>query len=453
MIEKKCNITAIKENIRKLRENCTSKFCAVVKANAYGHGIEICKELAHEVDFFAVANVEEAMSICSLNVEKPILILGKTHPTQLYDLVKNDIRLTVDSIDDLYHLEATAKSLQKKALIHLKLNTGMNRLGIKTTNELQKFLELLNQCESIELEGIYTHFATADCCKQKLEKQNAKFKKMLSILTFEERKNLIIHASNSSAFLQSKKFCYDMVRVGIAMYGYDQTHKLNLTPALTLQSQIVKVFKIQKGETIGYDNFFKADKSMWVAVVPVGYADGFSRDYEKGYVLIKGKRAKILGHICMDMFMCDVTEQMKEQTKENPKPDYQSKTFYFEKTFTPHCNEETIFKNNVIFKLLHSDVSKDINSENKTTITQLLPIENFFKNILQKIAEMTKNMECEIKKHPFPPTKSLVGEMVTLLGKNQNEELTARDLANWSNTIEYEVLTNFNLCRESKLKM
>ena len=127
MIKKNCDLNAIKSNIKALKSKCTSKFCAVVKANAYGHGIDLCKKIQNEVDFFAVANCTEALSICALNVEKPILILGKTSTKDLSKSLMHNLRLTVDSLDDLYHLECTAKSLQKTAKIHLKLNTGMNR--------------------------------------------------------------------------------------------------------------------------------------------------------------------------------------------------------------------------------------------------------------------------------------------------------------------------------------
>ena len=253
MIEKNVDINAIRQNIIKLKNLSPKLFCAVVKANAYGHGIEICQGIEDLVDFFAVANAKEAIQIKRLKIHKRVLILGKCNYVDLPNLIKKGIRLTVDTIDDVAHIITMAMSMHKRAYVHIKINSGMNRLGVKSKNELKNIYDTLKQCPYVKIEGIYTHFATADNKNSyKLKRQNAKFLSMLSVIPQSDLKKMIIHASNSSAFLKSSKYAYDMVRVGIAMYGYDQVDKVKLSPALELKAKIVKTQNVKCGETIGY---------------------------------------------------------------------------------------------------------------------------------------------------------------------------------------------------------
>ena len=453
MIKKSVNIEKIRNNIKKLKSIAKNKFCAVVKANAYGHGIEICKNIVDLVDYFAVATKGEAFQLNEFKLNKPILLLGKVSQKDFATLIENEISLTVDNEEDIYHLECIATTLNKQALVHLKYNTGMNRLGFKSEDEFLKTYNLIKQCKYVKLQGIYTHFLSHD--ENILKKQNTLFNKIISLIPSEEKKKLIIHASNSTAFLISKDYAYDMVRVGLAMYGYDETNKLDLEPALQIESKIIKTFKIEKGETIGYNASFEAKQDMIVAVISMGYADGLCRSYEKGYVLIKGKKAKIVGHICMDMFMCDITNIVKNDINiEN----IAIKTFSFSKNndidflnniFSQNDYKETqttFLKNNTIYKLYNNANESDIN------IFDLIPMQKFLSQLTNLLKD---NMEKIIEQESLQNDKQELGkkggsineEYATILGKNGNKSITAKTLAKLSNTIEYEVLTNFNLCR------
>ncbi len=314
MIVKTVDTNRIRQNIIKLKEKSKNAFCAVVKANAYGHGIEICKDIADLVDFFAVANANEALDIKKMHLKNKVLVLGKVDVHDIPKLISKGVRLTVDSIDDVAHIVAMAMAMKKRAYVHIKINSGMNRLGIKDKLQLQNIYSTLKQCKYVKVEGIYTHFATADNKNSyKLKRQNAKFLSMLKAIPQKDLKKIILHASNSSAFLKSNKYAYDMVRVGIAMYGYDQVDKVKTLPALTLKAKIVKVQNIKCGESVGYDAEFVAPRDMTIAVVAIGYADGFARAYKNGFVLIKGTKCKIVGKVCMDMLMCDVTHLCSAQ--------------------------------------------------------------------------------------------------------------------------------------------
>ena len=479
MIKKSVDIEKIRNNIQKLKSIAQNKFCAVVKANAYGHGIEICKNIADLVDYFAVANKNEALQLNDFKLEKPILILGKVDYDDFATLIENDISLTIDNEEDLYHLECIATSLNKQALVHLKYNTGMNRLGFKTKEDFLKSYNLVKQCKFVKLQGIYTHFLSQE--ENILQNQNALFKDLLSNIPKEEKEKLIIHASNSSAFLLSKDYAYDMVRVGLAMYGYEQTNTLKLEPALQIESQIVKTFEVKKGETIGYNASYVAKQNMTIAVISMGYADGYCRSYEKGYVLINGEKAKIVGHICMDMFMCDITHILTAKTKKNMNNGEaqceENKVFNIlkinsdnnfanfdivnkMKNETPHIeteiissivtnfdaeeqNQTTYLKNNTIYKLYNNAKESDINP------LDLIPMEEFLSQLTALVKEnVEKIVKAESKQGKQNKMENdFSNEYATILGENGNETITAKDLAKLSNTIEYEVLTNFNQCR------
>lgn len=441
MIEKTVNIEALRENILKLKEisaknsqkteilskknkkthklrkrkyGCPPKFCAVVKANAYGHGYkEVCNGIADLVDYFAVANVKEALQVRALKLKKRILILGKVSQADLPTLIKKGIRLTVDSLQDVEFISTAAADLSKRAYVHIKVNTGMNRLGVKTPLQLQTLLTQISNYANITVEGVYTHFATADSDNSyKLKRQNAKFQAMLDVI---DNKKIIAHASNSSAFLRSGKFCYDMVRVGLAMYGYTNSTKVALKPCLQVRAKVVKTQTLQKGESVGYGASFVATHRMQIAVVAIGYADGYARAYQNGVVLICGQKCPIVGRVCMDMLMCDITN-LKLKT-----------------TYT--CSG--IFDNavNKICDTLH--ITPTFGDE-----VMMLS----FKSMIQKSFPRNYNLYKSVD-DLFGVDPKLLSH-ATLLGSDGEEEITAQDLAKLSNTIEYEVLTNFNLLRE-----
>ena len=444
MVEKEVNIDILRDNIKKLKQassvvckqknntkcekntkndekmhkkgknnNNSPKFCAVVKANAYGHGYkQVCRAISDLVDFFAVANATEALQIRALKLKKHILLLGKFDSQDLPKLIKSGIRLTCDTLADISAINEIATHLNKRAYVHIKLNTGMNRLGIKTAQQLQQLLTEIDKCSIIKIEGIYTHFATAESQNSyKLKRQNAKFQSMLDLV---KSRKLIIHASNSTAFLKSNKYNYSMIRVGLAMYGYDNVHKVDVSPCLNIRAKIVKTQTLQKGETVGYGASFIAPYQMQIAVVSIGYADGYLRAYEKGFVLICGQKCPIVGHICMDMFMCDITN------------------LKFKKTFT--CS--SIFDSVI-------DTMCDSMQISRTNNDKILMYS--FKSLLDKVFPHNYNLHKTFNDFDGLPTSAPL--FATILGTDGAEQITARDLANLSNTIEYETLTNFNLLR------
>ncbi len=447
MIRKNVNINNIRHNIIKLKSVNNAKFCAVVKANAYGHGIEICQDIQDLVDFFAVATVQEALNIKKLKIKNNILLLSKFNYGDLESLIKNHIRLTVDNLDDVAHIISTAMSLHKKVYVHIKINTGMNRLGVKTKKEFLEIYNTLKSCNLIKIEGIYTHFATAENKNSyKLKRQNAKFLSIINTLPKKVLNKIIIHASNSSGFLKSSKYAYDMVRVGIAMYGYDQTNKLELKPALNIQAKIVNVIDIQEGETVGYGGEFVAKSDMKIAVVAMGYADGFIRAYKDGYVIFEGQRCKIVGRICMDMFMIDVTHlfnHSQSNIDEKNKQNENKHNFMDDISGLFDNNTQSIFmSNDTIYKLFKSQNFLD------ESFIEMLPIEKIINSVVSYIKSNIDNLENdkenETKLHN---NNEIIGKWVTILGQDGEEIITARELAKLSNTIEYEVLTNFNMIR------
>ena len=338
-------------------------------------------------------------------------MLGKFESCDLELLISKGIRLTVDTLSDVESIKNACIKLNKKAFVHIKLNTGMNRLGVKTNLQLSTLLNKIDQCSYINIEGIFTHFATAESKNSyKLKRQNAKF---LSMLELVKDRKLIVHASNSCAFLKSNKYCYDMIRVGLAMYGYDNTQSVSVQPCLNVRAKVVRTQTLQKGETVGYGVNFTAPTDMQIAVVGIGYADGVARAYEKGYVLICGQKCKIVGHICMDMLMCDITN------------------LSVKKAFT--CSG--------IFDKVVDDMCENLNIQPDSKDEMLM---FSFKSIIDKVFPHNYNLHKTLDDLNGVNDSQL---FATVLGCDKEEEITAKQLADYSNTIEYEVLTNFNLAR------
>lgn len=300
------------------------KICAMVKADAYGHGLEqISKFLLNKVEFLGVANINEAISTRNLNRNAKILIVGKTYSFD--DCLSNNISFTVDSIDHLnLLLDYLKNNPRKKDLcinIHLKVNSGMNRLGINSVEEFKEIYYLAKD-NDIKVEGVSTHFATADDCdKSFFKKQVDEFSKFLNAIPKYE--NPIIHIGGSAVLTNSnllllKKLNFNIVRIGIAMYGYN-SEKISkkIKPILKLETRIIKVIDLKKDDFLGYSKGFKAEKDMKIGIIPLGYADGISRNLSNKIlveVISKDALSKrhvnkcaVVGNICMDMFFIDLT--------------------------------------------------------------------------------------------------------------------------------------------------
>lgn len=308
-------------NIIKSRTAENSKIMAVVKADAYGHGVEkIFKELEIlGADAFAVSNIEEALQLRSYGTDKPILILGYTPVEYAKVLADNNISQAVLNKEYAEKLSTEAEKSAVKVKVHIKVDSGMSRIGFyhhSTTDNtaIDDIYEALKKNELIP-EGIFTHFATADFDNDSdgkhTKKQFELFEDCIEKLKEKGISFALRHCSNSAATLENPEYHLDMVRPGIILYGLnpsDYFSKYGLKPVFTLKSVVSMIKEIEKGDTVSYGKTFTADKKMKIATVPIGYADGYSRSLSnKGYVIINGKKAEILGRVCMDQMMVDIS--------------------------------------------------------------------------------------------------------------------------------------------------
>lgn len=315
------NLKSLEKNIEILRTQISNqtKFLAVVKANAYGHGlIEISKKLEQlKIDMFGVATVEEALKLRENQIKTPILVLGQSSP-ELFDLISdNEITITIENIEIARNFSNFARN--KKIKIHIKIDTGMGRLGFfwpedeKSKKKLSSEIKKISFFPGLKIEGIFTHLAkTTD--KHFTNNQIKKFKEAIEYLNNLGLKFNFIHACASSATLNYPSAHFDMCRFGLVMYGYESTEngnkngKLNLEPILKVKSKISAIRNLPKDSKIGYDCTFTLKKDSKIAVVPVGYGDGFPRNLSnKANVKINGNLCPIVGRVCMDMIMVDVS--------------------------------------------------------------------------------------------------------------------------------------------------
>lgn len=312
------DLGAIRHNIKETRKHIKpgTKIMAIVKANAYGHGVlEVTNALEDLVDAYGVAMVEEALELRRAGLDKMVLILGYTGEDWFPELIENQISQTVYTWEMAEQLNCAAAKLGMKARIHIKVDTGMSRIGFLPTDENIKMIERIAELPCIEIEGIYTHFARAD--ERTIEAARIPFQIYMEFVRKLETAGISIpvkHVANSASIIQFPEANLDMVRSGISTYGLYPSEEvpkdiLKLHPAMQWKAKISYVKTIEKGTAVSYGGTYIAEKEMRVATVPVGYADGMKRDLSnKGRVLVHGKPANILGRICMDQFMIDVTD-------------------------------------------------------------------------------------------------------------------------------------------------
>ncbi len=304
------------DQIHNCIQDQTKVFC-VVKADAYGHGALELAQIAEEKDFvygFCVATVAEGVALREANINKPILILGYSFEDEYEELVSYDLISAVFTLDMAKALSQEAKKQGKILPIHLKIDTGMSRIGMQVTEEDADLALAISQLENIKVEGIFTHFAKADeTDKSATQKQFDLFLKMVQML---EDRGLHIpykHCSNSAGIIDLPEMNLDFVRAGIILYGLwpsDEVKKENidLKPVLSLISHISYIKTLEKGRSIGYGGSYTLENDARIATIPVGYADGYPRSLSnKGYVLIHGVKAPIRGRVCMDQFMVDIS--------------------------------------------------------------------------------------------------------------------------------------------------
>ena len=313
------SLQAIGHNIGEVRKRLAPgvKLMAVIKADAYGHGAcQVGKYLESKVDYFAVATLEEALELRESGITRPILILSYISPSQYPELVEHNITQTIDSSEQADALEAAAARAGVRAKIHIAVDTGMTRIGFQVTEEEADQVARIAQLPHLEMEGIFTHFSCADqedktYCGMQLEK----FERMCRYLEERKVKIPIRHICNSAGIMEFDGYRFDMVRSGIVTYGLYpseevQKDRLNLIPAMEWKAHVIHVKDVVAGVSVGYGATYTTSRPVTrIATVSVGYADGYPRALSgKGSVLIHGKRAPILGRVCMDQMMVDVTE-------------------------------------------------------------------------------------------------------------------------------------------------
>ena len=314
------DIDALVHNFNLVRKNAKgAKIFSVVKADAYGHGLDsVVRVLLDEkTDAFAVSNIDEALEIRKIDREIPILILGYTPEAQAKILAENDIIQAVYSLNFAKRLSGNAKKQGVFVKFHLKLDTGMGRIGFDCRSdelpEIQQILETL-KLSNLIFDGVFTHFASSDGDGDPdlsfTKSQLSRFKKATDIIKNAGYKINICHCCNSAAVFLDEDNRFDACRPGIVLYGLSPTNTDNgLIPVMTLKSVISFIKNIKKGETVSYGRTFKAQKDMKIATIPAGYGDGYPRHLSgKGCVLINGKKAPIVGRVCMDQFCVDVSE-------------------------------------------------------------------------------------------------------------------------------------------------
>ena len=316
----KIDLDAIAYNMEQMKQNIRpeTKVMAVIKADGYGHGAVQIAEMMERWNYiwgFAVATLDEAVVLRTEGIQKPILVLGCVFPDQYMEMLKHEIRMNIYTEEMAESISRMAAREGKTAYMHIKLDTGMSRLGFGINEQSAETIKRISKMPNVNMEGIFTHFTKADeKDKSFTKKQIQEFVWMTERLKEKNVRFTYEHCSNSAGIIDVPEANFDIVRAGISTYGLypsEEVDKTNvkLKPALALKSHVAFVKEIERGTPVSYGGTFVAKEKMKIATSPVGYADGYPRSLSnKGYVLIRGKKAPILGRVCMDQFMVDVTQ-------------------------------------------------------------------------------------------------------------------------------------------------
>lgn len=314
------DLEAVRYNMESMHHNLKegTKMAAVIKADAYGHGALEVSAAIEDLPYlwgYAVATADEAVTLIDAGRKKPVLILGISFPDQYEDIVAHDIRPAVCELETARALSDIAVKMNKTCHIHVKIDTGMSRIGFQVTEENADIIAQISALPNITIEGIFTHFAQADeLDKTSARNQLALFRKMIAMTEKRHVKIPIHHCSNSAGIVEMKEANMDMVRAGITLYGLwpsEEVSKeiIDLKPVMSLKSHISFLKTLEAGRKISYGGTYVTPSAKKIATIPVGYADGYCRGLSnRGYVLIHGKKAPICGRVCMDQFMVDVTD-------------------------------------------------------------------------------------------------------------------------------------------------
>ncbi|WP_417140818.1 alanine racemase [Ruminococcus bromii] len=319
------SLNAIEHNYNVIRNKVAddTKVCCVIKADGYGHGAVELSQIYEKLgaDFFAVSNIDEGIEIRKSGSKLPIVILGYTPVSEAKNLAAYNISQAVFSLE--YAKELSEKCVEEDCIckMHIKVDSGMSRIGFMCQEFPRDEYSIEEICEAcclpnLEVEGLFTHFCVSDEDAEGREFTNKQYENFIHVRDSLKKRGVdisVVHCSNSGAIEDYPETCCDMVRAGIILYGLAPSSKLadrlDLVPAMTLKTVVAFVKEVQKGATISYGRTFTADRKMKIATVPIGYADGFIRQNAKdGYMMVNGKKAKIVGRICMDQTMLDVTD-------------------------------------------------------------------------------------------------------------------------------------------------
>ena len=314
------SLDAIAHNFEEMKKNIAdgTKIVAVIKADGYGHGAEAIARLVGGYDYiwgFATATAEEAIQLKDAGIEKPVLILGLVFEEYFQELIKKEVRMTVCTYDMAKALSDEALRQGRQVHIHIGLDTGMSRIGFADKPESVDVIKKIAALPNVKIEGLFTHFARAD----ETDKAPAveQLERYLTFVELLEKAGVQIplkHCSNSAGIIRMPEANMNMVRAGITIYGIYPSNEVErdivkLIPAMELKSHVSYVKNLPAGTAISYGGTFASEKDLRIATIPVGYADGYPRTLSnKGWVLIHGQKAPILGRVCMDQFMVDVTD-------------------------------------------------------------------------------------------------------------------------------------------------
>ena len=302
------------ENMHKIREAVDErvKIMAVVKADGYGHGaVQTARAaLAGGADMLAVASVAEGSQLRSCGIDVPILVLGAVTAADAEEGTDSGLIQTVCSSEMVRMCERAGSAFNKQTEVHLKIDSGMGRIGVRNETELRKVLGELENCPHVQLTGAFTHFSDADDGAEGMEYTRQQFERFTNLAKLIPGR-ILLHCSNSAAIHRCGEYALDMVRAGISLYGYPpvKENNLDLKPCMRWTAKISYIKELPAGEYISYGRTYRTARPMRVATVTCGYADGYHRAAgPKAEVLIHGKRAKIIGRICMDQMMADISD-------------------------------------------------------------------------------------------------------------------------------------------------
>lgn len=310
------DLDAVENNLNELKRLLSPgvKTMCVVKADAYGHGSErIALFLEDKCDYFAVASLDEGMELRVAGIKKPILVLSYTSELEFEELINNNITATIYEPQGARLLSEAAEKLGKTAKVHIAVDTGMGRIGFFDTESGADEVKEVSKLPGLFIEGLFSHYACSDIDnKESVNSQTARFENFIRLLEERGVEIPIKHICNSASVIEEEKN-FDMVRLGVALYGIYPSReihaeRLRLISAMQVESHIIYVKTVKKGTKIGYGQIYTAPDERKIATVSIGYADGFNRCMTgRGYVLVKGQKAPVVGRVCMDQIMVDVT--------------------------------------------------------------------------------------------------------------------------------------------------